>query len=370
MKVPMSMIAALCMASLLAVACSNSAKNVTPDNGGVGDGDTLSTDAENALPDTGVDAGPDIGPDADPDAVIGEDDDLFAGDDIGADDIAETDDIPSDADSGAADDGTTPDDDALLSDETTPDADADIDTDTVEPIIGRYLVSIDNRTDATRLLKVDIDTGEGTEVCVLPAPYNGYNYNSLTFNRAGYLFAHCRGVSGEVSQIHRIDPCTCEVTVLGDSGFSSIPGITADRVNGLFGIETTQDLFLTIDTATGAGTSIGPLGVDFGTSGATWSDEDDTVYGINGTDDSLYVIDPDDGVATFLIAITGVDLGTVGVELNPFDGVIYACTDDGILYAVDPITGIATAIGTGMGHQTSCSNLGAPWTEVTCLEEL
>lgn len=359
---------ALCVMLLFEVACSNSARDLPPKEGEVGDSDAVSSDVENPLPDTGVDTGPDMVSDADPDAVTGEEDDLLAGDDIGADGIAKVDDILSDADNAAEDDGAMLDDDALLIDGTLPDA--DIDTDTEEPIIGRYLVSIDNRTDATRLLKIDTDTGEGTEICVLPTPYNGYNYNSLTFNRAGYLFAHCRGVSGEVSQIHRIDPCTCEVTVLGDSGFSSIPGITADRVNGLFGIETTQDLFLTIDTSTGAGTSIGPLGVDFGTSGATWSDEDDTVYGINGTDDSLYVIDPDNGEATFVTYITGVDFGTVGVELNPFDGVIYACTNDGILYAVDRITGVATAIGNGMGHQTACSNLGAPWTEVACLEEI
>jgi len=50
--------------------------------------------------------------------------------------------------------------------------------------------------------------------------------------------------------------------------------------------------------------------------------------------------------------------------------VIYACTSDTILYSIDPVTGVATAVGTGMGHQSSCSNLGAPWTDVACLENL
>jgi hypothetical protein len=39
-----------------------------------------------------------------------------------------------------------------------------------------------------------------------------------------------------------------------------------------------------------------------------------------------------------------------------------------ILYAIDPVTGVAAAIGAGMGHDTACSNLGAPWTAVACLE--
>jgi hypothetical protein len=166
-----------------------------------------------------------------------------------------------------------------------------------------------------------------------------------------------------------LDPCSCEVSEVGPTGYTAIPGITADFGDGLFGIENTTDQLLTLDTATGAGTPVGALGYDFGTSGATWCEAQSLVYGIDGTTDALFEIDPVTGLATTLVGITGMSFGSVSVELLPANGTIYACTNDSVLYSIDPQSGVATAIGGGMDYAAACDNLAAPWTCVSCLEE-
>lgn len=234
-----------------------------------------------------------------------------------------------------------------------------------------YIVSIDHKASPSVLLKIDVQTGAGKVACTLPAELDVVNYPSTTFSREGILFAS----NNDFLRIDKIDPCTCAVTPVGPTGFGGIPGITANKSNGLFGIETTSDFLLDINPMTGAGTKIGDLGSDFTTAGATWSDALNNgqggLYGINGLTNQLYTIDTATGAATVIQNITGVTFGgSVGVERHPDNGVIYGCTTDAVLYSIDPVTGVGTGIGTGMGHVSSCNNLAAPWTKIDCLEAL
>jgi len=231
-----------------------------------------------------------------------------------------------------------------------------------------YLVSIDHAASPSTLLKIDAATGTGQVVCSLPQSVDGINYHSSTFNRNDTLY----GSNYQSGSLDIIDPCTCAITPLGQTGYGTIPGITADYAVGLYGIEVTNDLLLALDPNTAAGTQVGPLGVDFGTSGATWSDQLDGgsggLYGINGTTNQLYTINRNTGAATAVADISGLTFGSVGIELLPGNGVIYACTTDAVLYTVDGTSGAATAIGSGMGHVGACNNLAAPWKPVPCLE--
>ena len=230
-----------------------------------------------------------------------------------------------------------------------------------------FLMSVDHEASPSRLLKIDLQTGLGTVVCNLPSSVDGINYHSTTFSREGKLFAS----NYQDATIDLIDPCTCDVTTIGPTGAGAIPGITANKTLGLYGIDTTQDVLLDVSVFTGAATVIGPLGSDFTTAGATWSDAmnvgDGGLYGLNGATSQLYEIDPSTGAATPTVTVTGVTIGSVGIELHPFDGELYICTTDAVLYRVDPGTGAATAVGTGMGHVGSCNNLAAPWKQVPCL---
>ncbi|MBW2457365.1 MAG: hypothetical protein JRI68_22850 [Deltaproteobacteria bacterium] len=233
-----------------------------------------------------------------------------------------------------------------------------------------YLVSIDHAASPSTLLKIDVATGSSQVACSLPSGVDAVNYHSSTFNRDGTLY----GSNYQSGSLDIIDPCSCAVTPLGQTGYGTIPGITADYAVGLYGIEVTNDLLLALDPNTAAGSQVGPLGVDFGTSGATWSDQLDGgnggLYGINGPSNQLFTIHRTTGAASPLVFITGLTFSSVGIELHPGDGVIYACTDDARLYTINPGNGAATAIGNGMGHVAVCNNLAAPWKPVPCLESM
>ncbi|HIA01475.1 MAG TPA: hypothetical protein EYN66_06125 [Myxococcales bacterium] len=226
-----------------------------------------------------------------------------------------------------------------------------------------WLLSIDNGT--KYLQKVDIETGKATNLCKLKgAPGSGLviksSYPSLTFSRSNLLFASRNG-----SYLDIIDPCNCEVTPVGDYGiWTGVNGITSDQGTQLMGASSSQQELISIATKTGLGTMIGKLGVQFTTHGATWSDELAGLYAINGGTDKLYIIDPTTGKATE-VADLSYDFGTVGIELLPANGVIYACSSNSILLSVDPVTGQVAEIGV-MGQLGTCTNLAAPWAPVIC----
>ena len=229
----------------------------------------------------------------------------------------------------------------------------------ISPPPNLWLLSIDNST--KRLQKIDAATGKSTDICGYTSIYT---YPSLTFSRDNGLYASRSG-----SGLDRIDPCTCEITPIGNyGGYSGVNGITSDFGLNLFGVAITQDVLIRISTSLGMGATVGDLGMNFGYTGATWSEQDELLYAIDATTDGLYTIDPMTGLATF---VTGLDhpFGTVGIEMHPANGVIYACTDAAHLLSIDPNTGHVTDLG-DMEQGSSCNNLAAPWLTVECLEEL
>ncbi|MDP6945044.1 MAG: hypothetical protein QF464_12905, partial [Myxococcota bacterium] len=72
------------------------------------------------------------------------------------------------------------------------------------------------------------------------------------------------------------------------------------------------------------------------------------------------------GAAT-LVAPLSQPMGTVGIEMHPANGLLYACSDAAHLLEIDIATGQVTDIG-DMGQNTACNNLAAPWKSVECLE--
>ena len=222
-----------------------------------------------------------------------------------------------------------------------------------------WLLSIDNGS--RQLLKVDIVSGKTAAICTIQ---NKFSYPSLTFRRDNVLVASRKGAG-----LDQINPCTCEVVTIGPYGAATgVNGITSNHAQGLFGISAGLQTLIAINPASGVATSIGALGVKFGANGATWSDAIGALYAINANDDTLYVVDPKTGVASPQ-AILSKKFSTVGVERHPGNGQIYACTDDGILRKVDPVTGNVSEIGP-MGQASACTNLAAPWGPVACIDNV
>jgi hypothetical protein len=219
-----------------------------------------------------------------------------------------------------------------------------------------WLLSINNQT--RYLQKVSIIDATTEDLCKLP---NGTSYPSLTFARSNVLYASAGGTALDI-----IDPCTCDVTPVGPygGGISGVNGITSDQSVDLYGVASTNDVTIAIDTMSGVATVVGALGVNFGTGGATWSDALKGLYAINGSTDYLYTVDPKSGKATPLVKLN-FNFGTVGIELHPGNGTIYACSSGPDLYTVDQKNGNVKSV--GKMAQTTCSNLAAPYKPVECI---
>ena len=217
-------------------------------------------------------------------------------------------------------------------------------------------------------MRINLDTGEGVALCVLDTALA--SYNTLTFSRENLLFA----AEPFADRLDLIDPCTCEVSQVGlfnvamgpfnQTGDVNFVGITSTSGAGLFGIEPLNDNLHSIALETGQATGVGPFGVDFSASGATWSEAEQVLYAINASDDALYSINPFTGAATHVSDLDH-DFGGVGIEQHPGTGVLYACDTDGMLYSVDIVSGVTTQIGEITGD--SCNNLAAPWEPVDCI---
>ena len=227
---------------------------------------------------------------------------------------------------------------------------------------GMWLTMLEDTSSPTRLYKIDLETGAGTLLCSLDT---SDDYNTSTFSRDGKLFT----ANANTKNLEIIDPCTCKRTVVGPTKVDALPGITADQALGLYGMDTTLDNLVSLNTDTGNATVIGALGINWGTGGLTWSDVLKDTYAINGTDDKLYRINHVTGKATSLIQ-TNYNFGSVGIEWHPKTGEIYACSNPAELLLVSEKTGEVTVIGPmNLENKAAhCDNLAAPWVPVPCVD--
>ncbi len=237
------------------------------------------------------------------------------------------------------------------------------DTDTeMAPPEGLWLIMIEDTSSPTRLYKIDLLDGHSTLLCSLDT---SNDYNTSTFGRDGTLYA----ANANTKNLEAIDPCTCARTVIGPTKVDALPGITTDQELGLYGLETTVDQLMTIDTQTGNATPVGPLGINWGTGGLTWSDDLKDAFAINGTDDRLYTIDHVTGKASFLVQ-TNYNFGSVGIEWHPKTHEIFACSNPAELLRVEQKDGSVTVVGPMLleNKQAHCDNLAAPWIPIACVE--
>lgn len=330
---------------LLSAGCAEGSEETAVTDDGAAD---LSVESTPDPPDVPLPDPPDPGP-ATPDVETAD-----VGSDLPPEDTAEALDAdPDPIEEVLAEDTLEPEDTPEQDTEVVEEPDV---PEVVEPPPPLWLLSIDNGTHM--LQKVDVLTGATTDLCKLTTTFS---YPSLTFNRNNVLYASRSGTF-----LDTIDPCTCEVEPVGTyGGFGGVNGITSDQTVNLFGVASNEDELISILGTKGIASTVGALGVNFGTGGAAWSDTLGALYAINGNDDSLYTVDTMTGVATLVTPLSK-SFGTVGIELHPANDVIYACTSDAVLRSIDPVTGTVTEIGP-MDQKSSCTNLAAPWKPIPCL---
>lgn len=183
---------------------------------------------------------------------------------------------------------------------------------------------------------------------------------STVFTRGGEMFLSL-GTS-----LVRWDACTGDWSEVGTfTDGAQICGIASRGLVGLYGIERVSGQLVRISTVDASLTEVGPTGVFWAGHGLTYDEANERFLAITGDDDTLHQLDPETGEATWLADLDH-DFWSVGVEVDPVSGTLFACTRRDLL-AVDVTTGHVTVLGE-VGADENCADLGATYLETPCLQ--
>ncbi len=113
----------------------------------------------------------------------------------------------------------------------------------------------------------------------------------------------------------------------------------------LYGIDTVHSQLITIDSSTGAGSVVGPLGLYVGSSGADFAAGQ--LYALMSelftNDNKLFTIDTATGAATAVVTADSM-IGYRGIEFSEDNSTVYYTSDDEF-WELDPGTGACTFVG-------------------------
>jgi len=124
--------------------------------------------------------------------------------------------------------------------------------------------------------------------------------------------------TGAETVLRSVSTTDYSATLVGTITSEIIIGLASDASGALYGISLNSDNLFSIDTATGAGTVVGPLGIDINYAQGIAFDRTNnilygTLYSIGG---GLYTIDTTTGAAT-LVAPFGAELDGFAIPTQP-----------------------------------------------------
>jgi len=155
------------------------------------------------------------------------------------------------------------------------------------------------------LYHFDTSTKTFTDVGALNAPY----MNALTFGSDGTLY----GSSYKNTNLYTIDTLSGAASIEGAGSFTSSGDLSFNAVGDLFlAADTGDDTLVNVDPSTGSTTDIGLTGVNdlFGLAFV-----DGVMYGVSAARD-LYTIDTSTGAATSIGPITGISGDIYGATVS------------------------------------------------------
>ena len=164
--------------------------------------------------------------------------------------------------------------------------------------------------------------------------------NSAAFGPRGQAWVSDSGSN----TLMALDVCEADVWVVGSTGFNHLCGISYASDGELYGMDSNTDSLVHLNTETGAGTAVGPLGRDIGNCGMTLDCLTGTLYGVDGPTGELFEVNPKTGAAGKAIDFNLSAMQSVGLEFDPADSTLLM-TDGPDLYRMDPSTGALTTIG-------------------------
>jgi hypothetical protein len=190
-----------------------------------------------------------------------------------------------------------------------------------------------------------------------PRPAQWFTAVLLLFS--GTALADPLGYAAGFNELYRVDLANGQSTRIGAVGFNDVEGLALSSGGTLYGVadatmmiggqaSATTDFLIRIDTATGVGTLVGPLGLqdqgpggnlDYGLAftcdGRLWLSSDTT--------GELWEVNRSSG-ATRRVGATGAALSGLAGRGNQLFGL---GVDGGVgaLYSIDPETAVATSVG-------------------------
>ena len=157
-------------------------------------------------------------------------------------------------------------------------------------------------------------------------------------------------VGWSLCPVGTIDTTTGAFTSLGNAGFDGCNSLGRDSAGVFYSVADTGVgvALITIDSSTGAGTQVALLSTELSVRGLAFSPSD-VLYavhpGSNGSE--LWTIDSTTGITT-LVGEMG--FGAVqGLAFHPTNGTLYAADNSAGLLTVDTATGVATDVNGGVG---------------------
>ena len=238
-------------------------------------------------------------------------------------------DNPDDCDDTSA--GVNP-DMVDLCNATDDDCDGDVDEDVKA---GWVLVTIDTRAGDI----VEIDPSTAAVSVITDISDTSITINSMDVREDGTPIVH----NSADYELMTIDVCSGDTATIGSTGTSDMGGIGFGSSGRLYGLSTSDDMLVELDTSTGRASTVGPLGFDIGSNGLAYDCSTDTLWGADSGSGQIFGLDLATGAATGFLA-TSVPFRSVGLEFDHSTGMLLAATGYE-LYEVDPSSGAATWIG-------------------------
>ena len=141
--------------------------------------------------------------------------------------------------------------------------------------------------------------------------------------------------------LYSVDLTTGAATPIGPVGFAAVNSLTFACDGTLFGIDDVSNRLVRINTQTGVGTAIGPLGVDVENTGLTF-DGTGTLYLSTDTQPSLFRVDRQTGLATRVGTLGQAVTGLAATTTTIFG---LGGDNNNNLVTVNPATGATTSVG-------------------------
>ena len=210
---------------------------------------------------------------------------------------------------------------------------------------------------------LEVSSGDYTFLGNISAP-GGECWNGVEFDPATNILYGISSNFFDSSTLSTIDVANLTATPIGDTGMDGAIAIATDGNRNFYSYDVVDDSFYSIDTATGQGTLIGPLGFDanFGQD-LEWDPATGTMFmtavnGDNGFQAELRIVDLETGSAAFSGLIDNGDSQIPWASI-PIESTLGDVNCDGVVDLLDVATFIDLLTGGGFDAKADFNGDGA-----------